>query len=85
MARLIIDMAYAAAKIPWWVGLLLALVSFLLLHGISNTELERPDQMVGTGSYIIKRTLLSFALVGSFVIPVICVVGGVMSFVNARK
>ncbi len=79
------DLLDVAAMLPWWLGLLLALISYLLLHSFASIAPPKvtgaPDigQMVGT----IYRAV-AYGL--QFVIPAAFVIGaGVSTFKRHRS
>ena len=63
------------AMLPWWVGIGLALASYLLLHRVASQSvvaITQPGQLVA----MVTQTLwTTFASIGQYVLPVICLVG----------
>jgi len=68
------------ALLPWWAGVVLAVLSYLLLHAIADQPLEsvatRPGQV---GAAVAQSLWRAFASVGKYVIPLICLAGAAMS------
>jgi restriction system protein len=52
------------AKLPWWVGLLLAVVSYVVLHGIAATGVTAPMQPGSMGQVVIQTLFKTFAMIG---------------------
>lgn len=79
------DMLGLVEMLPWWMGVALALVSYVFLHQLAKpTPMQSlpPGQIAGVivGSVI---TILAFA--GQFIVPVICLLGALGSFMGRRR
>lgn len=73
------------ARLPWWIGVLVAVFGYLILHRFaapSATGPLRPDQLQGL---IFRTYLLWLATVGQYVVPIIGIAGAVLSFVRRRQ
>lgn len=74
----------AVALLPWWVGVALAVVSYLVFHTIAARPLPPidPKQVAAAipGMYL---RAISQAL--QYVLPVLCVFGAAASFLRRRK
>lgn len=67
------------AMLPWWAGVVLALVSYLLLHGVASQQVlaaAQPGQIGAMVTQTLWKTLASF---GQYIVPVICLGGAGMS------
>ena len=73
------DLMDLVAMLPWWAGVVLALASYLLLHGVASQPVvvtTPPGQM----STMVTQTLWkTFASIGRYVLPIICLAGAGMS------
>lgn len=73
------------AMLPWWIGVALALISYFVLHRMSaapQATALQPGQMAG----FLQRSLLAmFAFYGQFVVPAICLMGALVSFLKREK
>lgn len=79
------DMMMLASKLPWWGGILLALVSYLILHLIASrpvAPLGGPGQM---GDFMAKSLVRTFAMFGQLILPVVFSVGAIISAINAAR
>jgi restriction system protein len=79
------DMIVGASKLPWWAGLLLALVSFVVLHAIASSPvgtIAGPGQM---GNFVLKNIMRTFALFGQFVIPGGFCIGALVSGIKGIR
>lgn len=84
MLSALIDLA---SMLPWWVNLILALVSYLILHNIAtapqiNPGTMPPGQIGAAAAGELKRTL---ALVGQYLIPFGFLFGTFVSFIRKDK
>lgn len=81
------DLVSIAAVLPWWAGVLLALISYFVLHNIAtapqvNTANLVPGQMGAFAVGELKRTL---ALFGQYILPFAFSLGAFLSLVRNRK
>lgn len=78
------DVMDGVALLPWWAGLALALVSYLIFHAIAGRPLPPidPKQVAAAmpGMY-----LRGIAGALQYVAPVLCLMGAAVSFVRRRK
>ncbi|KQP22814.1 restriction endonuclease [Pseudorhodoferax sp. Leaf267] len=79
------DLMDLVALLPWWAGVGLAGLSYWLLHGVAT----RPLPVVQTGRQISEAlpSMLwqGFANGGQYLIPFICLMGALASFLRRRK
>lgn len=73
------------ALLPWWAGTALAALSYWLLHGVAT----RPLPALQTGRQISEAlpSMLwqGFATGGQYLVPFICLLGALASFLRRRK
>lgn len=73
------------AKLPWWAGVALAFVSYVLLHQLAKpTPMQgvQPSQMAGV---VVGSVITGFASVGQFLVPIICLFGALGSYLARRR
>jgi len=73
------------SKLPWWVGCLLAVVTYLVLHFVANIELKTPEGSNQLGLYAGKQLYLTLARFGQYILPVVFLFGALLSFISKRK
>lgn len=76
------DLMELVALMPWWAGCVLALVSYLLLHGVATKGAATSTQL---GSMMTQSIFLAFASVGQYLLPLICLFGAALSAVGRSK
>lgn len=79
------DMVDLVAMFPWWVGIILAVVSYFWLHHVATeplTVVAKPGQI---GDAITGGMYRALAIAGQYVLPLICVLGALVSFLGRRK
>lgn len=79
------DIVDIAAKLPWWIGVLLALVAFAVLHSVAGMEVIAPVGVQGLGDFAVKQFIRTLAVVGQYLIPPALLVGTVLSAYGRRK
>jgi restriction system protein len=73
------------AKLPWWAGVLLALLSYVLLHYFASQPAPaavKPGQVGAMASQILWKSLATF---GQYVVPFLCLFGAGLSAWKRRK
>lgn len=79
------DMLSLVALMPWWVGVAIAAVGYLVLHRMATppqvTALQ-PGQITGL---MAQSMITGLAYAGQFVVPFVGLVGAVISFVRRRQ
>lgn len=78
-SHLLIDLFGIAAKMPWWIGLVIAIVLFLVLNSLANMEIVIPKKVSSTGWLAFKQFVKAVASFVRYVIPGIILVGAVVS------
>lgn len=81
------DMVGIFSKIPWWANLILAFVSFTLLHNLAMSFYDpSPRVEIGTmGNFVASKMLSSLALFGQFVMPFIFILAGLIGLIKKCK
>lgn len=72
-------MADLVSKLPWWAGVALAVLGYWLLSPIAGLQPQpsaRPGEMGGFVGGIFLRT---FASIGQYLVPLVCLLGAAMS------
>jgi len=85
--NLLKDIIEITAKMPWWVGVTLAIVSYLVLSIysaqdiVSTAVVGKPD----IGSIITSNVFKAIAQVGQYIFPLVFIIGSVTSAIQQRK
>ena len=67
------------ALLPWWAGVALALVSYLLLHSVASQQEVTAVQPGQVGAMVTQTLWKSLASVGQYILPIICLGGAGIS------
>jgi len=67
------------AMLPWWAGVILAALSYLLLHQVANQQIGAGVQPSQVGAMLTQTLWKSLATVGQYVLPLLCLAGAAMS------
>jgi restriction system protein len=78
------DFVKVVALMPWWVGVALAIISFVFLHALSKppTGVLVPGQI---GDWVARSMVSAFAFAGQIFVPLLFLVGAVVSLASRRK
>ena len=67
------------AMLPWLVGAVLALVSYLLLHSEASQQVVANAQPGQVGAMVTQTLWKTVASVGQYILPILCLGGAGMS------
>lgn len=83
---LIEDVMDITSKLPWWIGVSLAVVSYVVLHSYANqsppTSVEGVDAIYAA---VLPGLLRGFAAFGQVVLPIVFLIGAFASAFNGYK
>jgi restriction system protein len=73
------------AMLPWWAGIVLALVFYLVLHAIAGVPKPNSVQPGQIAPFIGRSIVGMFANIGQYLVPFMCLLGAMISFLRRRK
>jgi len=80
------DLVDVASLLPWWLCLILALISYLVLHDMAMqrviTSSVAPGQI---GDMVTASMKLALAQVGQYLLPLLFVVSGFVSYARRKR
>lgn len=78
------DMADVVALLPWWVGVALAVLSYIVLHAMAGPAKVVLGQPLGVANLMFGSLRGALALIGQYVVPMICLAGAALSAFRRR-
>ncbi len=79
------DVVEIVAKMPWWVGVILAVVSYMVLHVLAIPDANKPTDIQQLGQYGARLLWKTFAFFMQFFIPPLFLLGAALSAWRRRK
>ncbi len=81
------DLIELASKMPWWASILLALVTYSVLHlyATSSISIPPPASAGDMGQMVSKQIFRPLALFGQYILPAAFLVGSFVSAVNRSR
>lgn len=79
------DLIEITSKLPWWVGVVLAIAAYFWLHNIASSEVTVVSQPGKMGEFMGQALFKSLALVGQYVLPATFLFGAVISAYGRYK
>lgn len=73
------DLMDVVAMLPWWAGVALAVVSYLVLHRIAGQEVVAATKLGEMGTMVTQTLWKTLATFGQYLLPLICVAGAGIS------
>ncbi|MGE4546091.1 MAG: restriction endonuclease [Pedobacter sp.] len=79
------DVVEIVSRLPWWVGCVLAVFSYVGLHMVAGIEVAKPTGVSGLGSFAGKQLYVTLASFGQYVFPILFGFGALGSFIRSAK
>ena len=73
------------ARLPWWVGVLLAMASYVGLGRVASSSLTAASDIGQLSSVVTQSLWIGLASVGQYLAPFVCLVGAALSWLRRRR
>jgi restriction system protein len=73
------------AKLPWWVGVVLAIVAYVVLHRLAAPLAVAPLRPGQAGALVVRTIIQAMASVGQYLVPAFCLIGAGLSAYRQRE
>lgn len=71
--------------LPWWAGVAIAVVGYVVLHRIAAPVQVTAAQPGQVGSLITQAIFTSFASIGQYLVPIVGLLGALMSYFRRKQ
>lgn len=79
------DFIEIIALVPWWIGLIIGVVSYFVLHGLAASPVVVVTTTEGIGGTLYGVFVRTLAQVGQYVVPLLCLIGAGASALGRKK
>jgi len=79
------DLMEVATKLPWWAGVGLAAVSYLVLHAVAGAAGPSPKGLQDLGGAVGGQLVRTAAALGQYILPLGLLAGAAASAIDRRK
>ena len=79
------DMLDLVSLMPWWAGVAIAAVGYVVLHRMAAPVQVTAVQPGQVGNLITQTVFTSFAFIGQYLVPLVGLVGAAMSFFRRKQ
>lgn len=79
------DLIDLVALMPWWAGVVLAILGYLWLHGVANQPITANAPSLASGGFILGVWWRGLATAGQYLVPIICLAGAGLSAFRRRQ
>jgi restriction system protein len=79
------DMVDAVALLPWWAGVLLAAVFYVVLHYFASQPVNATPKPGQIGDVVGQTMVRTLATIGQYALPFLCLVGAAASAWRRRE
>lgn len=71
------QLLHLVSALPWWVSLLVAVVSYFGLNALAGLPLPNPEHGSEMSSLMVRSVIRGFASAGQYIVPIVFVIGAV--------
>ena len=79
------DMIDIVSRLPWWAGVALAAVFYLVLHRVASQQVVTAVQPGQIGDMVTKTLWKTLATFGQYILPFVCLAGAAVSAWRRRE
>ena len=79
------DFTVVVARFPWWLGIVAALASFLILNYVANLNFAAPRDIASLGTNAAQQIVKTIAWFGQYILPLLFLFGAVLSMIGRSK
>ena len=79
------DLIEITSMLPWWVGVVLAIVAYVWLHSVAATEVTAVAQPGKMGDFVGQTLFKTLASVGQYLLPFVFLMGVALSAIGRYK
>lgn len=79
------DLLAVATRLPWWISVAVALVSFVVLHAVAGMDTGAVTTTKDLGTVASRGLFRSMASIGQYIVPLIFAASAVASLLGQRK
>ena len=79
------DLIAITSKLPWWLGVALAIVAYVWLHSVAVSEVTAVVQPGKMSDFVGQSVFKTLASVGQYLLPLVFLVGAAMSAFGRLK
>lgn len=79
------DLFGMAAALPWWVGVVLAIVTYIVLHRYAVAEVPTKPVAGQLGQMMVSQMVKMFSIYLQYVLPLIFLAGSAASYLGRKK
>lgn len=79
------DLIDIAAMLPWWLGVLLALIAYFVLHHYATAEVAQSTSVAQLGANVAHQLGKTLAMFGQYILPFAFVIGAGISAYGKHK
>lgn len=84
-AGILDDLVELVARLPWWVGVALAIISYVVLHRLATAEVAVATNPGRFGAVAAQQLYITMAMFGQYLLPVILLIGAIGSAIAQWK
>lgn len=79
------DLLEITAALPWWVGAVLAVIAYVILHHYAIADVPTNAVPGQIGHMVVGQVVEMMAGVGQYLLPLLFIAGAIASFLGRRK
>ena len=76
------DFIVVVARFPWWIGIVAALASFLILNYVANLNVAAPRDIASLGTNTAQQIVKTIAWFGQYILALLFLIGAGLSMIG---
>lgn len=80
------DIVEIMAKLPWWVGVIVAILSYFIFNHFATEPVDsNPQNVKNMGEFVKNQMILTIASIAQYAIPFAALIGSLVSVFKSSK
>jgi restriction system protein len=79
------DLVAITSKFPWWVGVILAIIAYLVLQPFATTKVAPTSNPKELGAFVSGQIYRTAAIIAQYLLPAALLIGAAVSALGRRK
>jgi restriction system protein len=79
------DLMDLVAMMPWWAGVVLALIAYIVVHAVAGREVVANTTPGQIHTVVLPTIIKTLASIGQYILPLICLIGAMVSAIRRSK
>ena len=80
------DIVEIMAKLPWWVGVIVALLSYFIFNHFASEPVDSsPQNLKNMGEFVKNQMIVTICSIAQYAVPLAALIGSLVSVIKSSK